>query len=253
MRLLVNMGITAVFTFVFLVAIYFIGKLCLSFSQEDAAKRVCVASTMLANCGFMGIPIMQTFFPGNPEPVIYATVFTVVSNALAFTLGIYAMSGDRKYISAKKAFLNPPTVALIVALPLFFIGVVLPAPVLTTVDYISNMSAPISMLIMGIRLAQIRFADLFKTARVYATVFIRLILSPLFALGVMLLLRLAFQIDGMVITVMYIILAMPVASTTIAFAEMLDSDVAVSVKCTLLSTMLCVVTIPVLMLLTGFI
>jgi predicted permease len=94
---------------------------------------------------------------------------------------------------------------------------------------------------------------LFKTARVYAVVFIRLILSPLLALGIMLLLRLAFLIDGTVIIVMYIILAMPVASTSVAFAEMYESDVAIAAKCMLLSTLLCVVTIPLLMLLAVFV
>ena len=84
---------------------------------------------------------------------------------------------------------------------------------------------------------------------VYLVAFIKLIVSPLLGLGVMLLVRLFVPIDRFVIIALFIIGAMPSASSALNFAEMFGGDKETAAASTLMNTVLCILTIPVLMLL----
>lgn len=269
MSILTNMGWVALLSFVLLVIAYFVSRAAFIFprlskpadeSGDDtqynrrlAVKRVCVVSSFMNNCGFMGIPVIQAFFPGNSEMIIYVAVFLAVFNLISWTLSIFVLTGDKKHMSIKKALLNPPTVALIVALPIFFTKTVLPLPVASTVNFLGDMTTPISMIILGIRLAEIKILSLFTDMSVYISSLVKLIIVPLISLGLLMLLRLFCPLENVVVITLFIIMAMPTAAATINFAELYDADSAAAVKTTLLSSILSVLTIPVLMLLLVYI
>ncbi len=275
-QLLIGMGISFALSLFFHALIFFIAKLAFSFFKDkrapengaedadavigktDAEKRICVIASFMGNVGFMGIPVMKALFPENPEMLIYTAVFILGFTIASWTLGVYTVTGDRKNISFKRALLNPPTAALAVALPLFFFKSYIPADVMTPVSsgvgYLADMTLPLSMMILGIRLAEIRFKSLFTDAKVYLVCFIKLIAAPLICLGITLLIRLAFpSLERSVIITAYIVMAMPAASLSLTFAEMFDGDRATAVKNTILTTLLSVITIPILMLLCSFV
>ena len=119
--------------------------------------------------------------------------------------------------------------------------------------YLGDMTLPLSMIILGVRLADMPLRALVCNVRVYAVSAIKLIVSPLAGLGVMLLLRLVLPIESSVIIALFIIGAMPTASSALNFAEMYGGDCETAAASTLMSTVLCIATIPVLMLLCNFI
>ncbi len=229
--------------------IYFVAKLFFLRGKDAAANRVCVACSYLGNVGFMGIPVMEMLFPGNEQLVLYTVVYNIAFNATTWTLGVYAVTGERKRINPLKIILNPPTLAVIVALPFFFLNVTLPEQVIKPISYLGDMTLPLSMLILGIRLADMRLVRLVNDVKVYVVAFIKLILSPLLSLGVMLLVGLVFPIERFVIIALYVIAAMPSASSALNFAEMFGGDREMAAASTLMNTLLCILTIPVLMLL----
>jgi predicted permease len=251
--LLANMGLTLILAAILLAAMYLISKLVFSGMKDDSAKRICVTSGFLNNCAFMGIPVLQAFFPGNAEPIMYCAVFTAVFNFLVWTLGVYSITGEKKHIRVKNGVLNPPTVALFIALPLFFLKVTLPEPVMTGVDFLGNMTTPLSMMIIGIRLGEIHLAELFNSAKVYLSSFVKLIVAPLFAFAVLKLCQLFLPLNETVAITVFAIMAMPSATSVIMFAEMFGGDSPAAAKCILLSSVLSVITIPVLMLMSGLI
>lgn len=190
--------------------------------------------------------------------LIYTAVFILGFNIASWTLGVYTITGDKKHISLRKALLNPPTAALVVALPLFFFKSYIPSDVLTPlssgIGYLSDMTLPLSMIILGIRLADIKFKVLLTDVKVYIVCLIKLVAAPLICFGIMYLLKLVFPaLDKSIIVTAYIVIAMPSASLTLTFAEMFDGDRATAVKTTILTTLLSVITIPLLMLLCNFI
>ena len=83
----------------------------------------------------------------------------------------------------------------------------------------------------------------------YLVAFVKLVLSPLVSLGVLLLVSLVLPLDRFVILALYIIAAMPSASSALNFSEMYQGDSETAAAATLMNTILCVLTIPVLMLL----
>lgn len=218
-----------------------------------ANKRACEACSYLGNVGFMGIPVMQMLFPDNPEMILYTVVYNIAFNAMTWTLGVFAVTGERKFVKPLKVILNPPTIAVIIALPLFFCNVAIPEQVMTPIRYLGDMTLPLSMIILGLRLADMRLISLVNDWKVYMVAFVKLIVSPLLCLGVLMLCGRLLPIGSTVIIALYIIAAMPTASSALNFAEMYGGAKETAAAATLMNTILCIATIPILMLLTQFV
>ncbi len=234
-------------------AVYFVSLLCFSRDKNEAARRAAVASSYLGNVGFMGIPVMEMLFPGNDDMILYTVVYNIAFNAMTWTLGVYAITGEKKRINPLKIILNPPTIAVIIALPFFFCNVAIPEQVMTPISYLGDMTLPLSMIILGVRLADMHPLRLVNDVRVYVVAALKLIVSPLLSLGIMLLVDLVFPLDRFVIIALFIIGAMPTASSALNFAEMFGGDRETAAASTLMNTLLCIVTIPILMLLCDLI
>ena len=166
---------------------------------------------------------------------------------LLYTVGAYLISGDKSKISFKKALVNPVIIS-------FFIGVILNLTRVTALipevatfsDGIKGIVTPISMMILGIKLANVPIKSLFNSLSVYYVSFIKLIVMPIIsvAVGVLLIKVLSLNIDA--IYAFFIAFAVPTASLATTFADQFDGDTNASVSCTLGSTILSVITIPVL-------
>ena len=86
---------------------------------HDARYRVLNIASVLGNVGFFGIPIMQALMPESPEVAGYAAMYIVSMNILVFTMGIYCLTKERRYMSLRAALLNPSMLGFAVALPLY--------------------------------------------------------------------------------------------------------------------------------------
>lgn len=251
--MLVNFGWVILFAVVLILLVYFVSKLIFFRCKDEASRRACVACSYLGNVGFMGIPVMQMLFPGNDDLVLYTAVYNIAFNAMTWTLGIYSVTGDKKSVNPLKIVLNPPTIATIIVLPLFFCNVPVPEQVVTPIQYLGNMTLPLSMIILGIRLADMHPLRLVNDPKTYLASAVKLVLSPLLCLGVLLAVNALVPIDRYVIVALYVIAAMPTASSVLNFAEMFGGDCDTAAATTLMSTLLCILTIPVLMLLLEFV
>ena len=251
--MLANFGWIFLFAVVLQFIVYFAARLSFHGCREEASRRACVACSYLGNVGFMGIPVMQMLFPGNDELVLYTVIYNIAFNAMTWTLGVYAITGVRRCINPVKIVLNPPTIAVIVALPLFFCNVAIPETVMQPISYLGNMTLPLSMIILGVRLADMRLIRLINDWKVYLVAIVKLVVAPLLSLGILVLVSLVVPLDRFVILALFIIAAMPSASSALNFAEMYQGDVETAAAATLMNTILCILTIPILMLLCSFV
>ena len=233
--------------------VYLIAKVLFFWDKNLAAKRAAVASSYLGNVGFMGIPVMQMLFPGNDALVLYTVVYNIAFNAMTWTLGVYAITGERRHVNPLKILLNPPTIAVAVALPFYFCNFVMPDMVMRPIQYLGEMTLPLSMIILGIRLADMRLTSIINHGRIFLASSIKLILSPLVCLGAVFLLRCFVPVDRFVFLALFIIAAMPTASSALNFAEMYGGDCETAAAITFISTVFCIITIPVMMLLCNWI
>ena len=223
------------------------------FNISRDKKGVYIFASAFSNCGYIGIPVVTALFFNSPylaEMLIYLSVYIVVFNIINWTVGIYIISGDKKYISFKNAIINPTTLALIVALPLFFMGITISEytqPVANAFNMIGEMTTPISLIILGIKLAEMPITQVFTTKSVYLVSLLKLIVMPLVILAIMLVL--GNFIPDIIIYVMVVVTAMPVATVTVANADKFGGDSYSAAKCMLCSTLLSIITIPLICLL----
>ena len=238
------------FLVVLVIQLVFMGLLMLLFrkKQGDVRYRLAVLASTMGNAGFFGIPIVQVLFPNNPVVMCYACMTICPMNLIAFTLGIYLMTGKKEAMTPKNAFTNPTMLGLLIALPLFVLEWLpkMPEVVVKGVETMAGISTPLCMIILGIRLATVDLKKLFTRPMVYFACGLKLLVCPLFCFGIVSLFP---MFDATFRGAMLMLAGMPCASILLNLAEIHQSDTEFAANCVLLSTLLCCVTIPLLSLL----
>ncbi|MFR8169517.1 MAG: AEC family transporter [Marvinbryantia sp.] len=200
---------------------------------------------LFGNVGFMGFPVIVTIF--GDSALIYAVIFNVIFNVLVYSLGIALIGGGKGGFQFQpKRLLNIPFIAAIISVLLFFAGVSLPRVLVTSLNYLGNLTTPVAMLILGATIASMPIRELFDDWRVYLFTLFRLGVIPL---AVMVLLR-ALNISTPEITgIMIVLAAMPVATNTTMLAIEYGGNLRLASKGIFFSTILSVITIPVVAML----
>ena len=205
-------------------------------------------SSAFSNAGFIGIPLVEMTF-NDSMAVFYVSSFVALLNILQWTYGIVVMTGKRDSIAPKKITTNPIVISFIVGIILFFFPVELPEVLNSAVAAVSSMNAPVAMIILGTYLAQMKLRELFTDRMVYLCAVMRLIVIPLATAAVLALI----PGNEMLKVSVLIVAATPVGSNVAIFAQMEDMDYTQAVKDICLSTLLCIVTIPLVVPAAGVI
>lgn len=260
-EVLINIVIVFVFTCVTIGAVLAVGSFAMRFTKfgKDVGGVIAYGGAF-GNVGYMCIPFLQLMAPGDYVIILYATVSVVAFNLMAWTVGNFALTGDKRHISLKRALLNPPTLSFILALPLFLLNLnFLKAEGLTgaalkivsgiqeVIGLFSDMVGSLAMVLLGLKLADIRFGELFADGRVYIAVGIKLIFFPLFGVALTALMSLFMNVESISLNLIAIS-AMPCAQNVIMFSTLYDKDSALAAKEVTVSTLLSIVTIPVMLL-----
>ena len=215
-------------------------------NKQVVGQKIYQIACMLSNCGFFGLPFLAALFPGNDHVILYASMYIIVFNLVSWTLGIFILTGDKKYISVKKALANPAIIFSAIGFVLFLCKVTVPAPAVTFTNFWSTMTSPVAMTVTGIRLADMPSKVLVSDWRAYLVCALRLLVAPALTWCMLTLCGVA---DANLFNTLVIACAMPVAATTVVFAEAFTDAPEASVTTMLLSTVLCIVTIPVVSML----
>lgn len=200
-------------------------------------------ATMFSNCGFMGIPVIESVY--GKEGVFYTSIFNIPFNILIWVLGVYLFLGKSDLKTLRKAIINPGLIATIIGFLMFVFSLKFPEPILKTFESVGAMTTPLSMLVIGSMIAQMPFKELFISKKVYYYSFIRLIVIPIFIFYVLEF----FNIKGILLGIPVLITAMPAAANTAVFAEIYNGDTAIASKCVLISTLISIITIPLILML----
>ena len=211
----------------------------------EARFRIYTVASCMGNVGFMGVPVIKALLPNDPEAVAFTAAASLALNVYGWTIASAVISQDKKYISVKKIILNPATVAIIVALPLFLTNTALPGALGEQVELIGRFATPLCMVVMGARLACAKFSDIFLKLGNYLTVALKQIIYPLIVLLILKLLPLDYSMKCAV----YVIAACPVASMVLNFSELIGKGREEAAGVLLLGTALSCLTLPLMILL----
>lgn len=211
---------------------------------DDVKYRVCTIATAMGNCGFMGVPLLEAIMPEHPEAVLMSTVFCFGMSLIGWTLASYIISNDRTYMSLKNALFNPSSLSIMIAIPIFVLGLQIPEQLNTMITLLGKMSAPMCMLIMGMRLATMNMKNVFTDISVYGIVAIKQFGMPLLVFGIMRML----PVDQYLVKTMFILSAAPIASMVLNYAELIGQGQKRAANLVLVGTMLSIITLPLMMM-----
>ena len=211
------------------------------FSRRDQKRRAALANLLgFSNCGFMGYPIILAV---NPDWMIYAVAYNVSYTLITWTLGVSLYRG-LKNLSLKKALLNPNVIAALTGFALFCANVTLPQIPAELLSMLGGLTTPLTMLLIGTRMVGLRMHD-FKDVDYHLSAFMRLVVLPVLVFLAMKVIPAAPQVAGTLL----LLTAMPCATVSAMQAELYDGDAVFASRAIAYSTLLSVLTVPVLSML----
>jgi predicted permease len=203
-------------------------------------------SIIYSNCGFMGIPLVFGVF--GAQGVFYLTSYMTVFNLLVWTHGIIIMKGEKSFKSILNVIKTPAILATVLGLALFITRITLPETLMKTLNYIGGMNTPLAMLVAGATIAQADIVKAFAKIRIYWVSLIRLLIVPVLTL----LIFSRLQLDRTVMMTIVIASACPAAATGTLFAVKFGKNSLYASEIFATTTILSVVTLPLIVFLAGF-
>lgn len=248
-QLTVSMVAMAVISVVFTALMFVTSRWLCAGEKNKKTNGMMRFSMVFVNSGFIGIPLASAVFGGDSPVVAYVIVSNIVMNVMMFTLGVYLISGDKNAINVKKAVLTPVFLAFLAGIALNLLGVGRLVPeVQTYATHLKGIVTPLSMAVLGMKLADVAMKRLFTSPRMYYVSFGRLVLYPVVGIALMLLLRSvpAFALNADSVIGFFIGFAMPTAGLASVFSDQYGGDTDNAVILTLGTTVVSIVTIPAL-------
>ena len=115
----------------------------------------------------------------------------------------------------------------------------------TALTNVGSMTTPLCMIILGVRLANVELKQLFMRPFVYVVCLMKLLVYPLVSYALISL----FPVPDAFKASILILCGVPCAAIVLSMAEMYNAEQELSANCLLVSTLLSVITIPILTLL----
>lgn len=203
-------------------------------------RNLYIYMTIWSNVGFMGFPVIASIF--GEGAIFYATIFNLIFNLSNFTLGIMLMSREGKNALNMKNFLSPGVMASLFAVVMFVANIQLPDILNNTVKTVGGTTTPLAMIVIGIALSGIPVKSVFTELRLYPYVVIKQVLLPMTAWLILKPIITNPYLLGIVI----IIIAMPVATSSVLFANKYGNNVPLATKGVFITTLASVITIPLI-------
>ena len=205
-----------------------------------ARERVLRVGAVLSNAGFMSLPLQNALL--GEDGVFYGAAYVAIFNLILWSYGLVEMSGSRQNLSPRKLILTPGVLSLAIGLMLFLVRITLPTVLASPMGHLAALNTPLPMLIIGFYLADTDLKAALRDWRSYAAIGLRLLVVPLTALGILYLCG----VRGTLLVSMIIAASAPVAASTTMFATKYDCDTGLSVNLVSLSTLLSLITMPLI-------
>ena len=203
-------------------------------------KKILHFANIFSNCGFIGFPIINSLF--GAEGMVYGSIFNTIFNVFLWTYGIMIFSNKITKDNIKNVILNPSIIAVYIGISMMLFNIKLPSFILESTKLVGNMTAPISMIIIGVMLAKVNIKDIFKEPSVYYGALIKLVIIPC----ILYIIKLFLKDNSTIINTAILIQAMPAGAMTTIFSANFNKEKEYSTIVVFISTLLSVITIPII-------
>ena len=219
------------------------------FTVKQDRRGLFISMFFNSNTIFVGLPINQALFGDDSIP--YVLIYYMCNTTFFWTLGTYLIQrdgeGEARFdlkTSLKKVF-SPPLMGFLLGLVLVMLQIKLPAFIASDLQYLGNLTTPLSMIFIGLSVSHVGVKQLVLGKDQLLILLGRFLVAPLLMATIVYWVPL----PSLMKQVFIIQSAMPVMTNAPVVASLYGADsdyAAVMVTETTLATM---VVIPILMLL----
>ena len=208
-------------------------------------RGVWAFTATFSNSGFMGFPISLILFGGNG--LALAVMLNIAFNIVLFTVGVMEIMRDNpsqagKKMDIKSVIFSGINIATVLSLIFYFGRIIIPDTVATPLNYLSNITTPLSMTMIGVALAHTKSSEIFRNIHAWTNALFSLIIYPVM---LCLLLKIfPLSSNPLVAAVLVLVVAMPAASITAVVCEMYHGNINFAAKAMFIQNLFSVLTIP---------
>ena len=208
--------------------------------------------TIFGNVGFIGIPLASAVL--GSESLIFVSIFNLLFNLLIYTFGVSMLqraaagqAADADSIPRHNStsgrlqkLVNAGTISAVFTIVFYLGDFHVPVVISSTLSYTGRATTLVSMLVLGVSVAQMAPKDIFSHPRLYLCTLLRQILVPI---GCVLLLRGLID-NKLILNTMLLMVAVPAANMPLMIAKQMDMDTESISQGIILTTVLSLVTVP---------
>ena len=156
-----------------------LGLLFVKILKVSAQERVSyILMTVFGNLGFIGIPVALAII--GPESMVYVIVFNFLFNVYIYTFGVMLLKkGTSGVKTSFRDMLSPGLIACMAAFCIYWFDIQLPEAVETAAGYYGNACTLLSMLVIGISMADMKVKSVLKNTRLMLFTLLRFAVFPI--------------------------------------------------------------------------
>ena len=203
------------------------------------------ATAIYSNAGILVIPLVQVLL--GQKYVIYSSAFITVQLVLLWT-HCKSMLCEESKLEWKKILLNVNIISIFVGVILFVSRISLPSGVQSVLGMMNNLMGPLGMLLAGMVIADVSMKNVFLRKRNYLSAALRLLIYPVLSLAVMKIISLFAPVSyfKQILLTVYLASVTPACTTVTSMAQLYDKDAGYASSLYVLTTLLSIVTMPVM-------
>ena len=209
-------------------------------------------SAIYSNAGNLIIPIVTAML--GKEWIIYTSAFLSVQLILLWSHGKMVLCGERR-IEIKKIATNVNMISIFAGILLFICRIQLPAVLQDSIDTVGSMVGPAAMIVTGMLIGNMNLKKLFSYRKLPLMIFVRLVGFPVLNIALLKLSGLSRMVPAGETILLITLLATitPSASTITQMSQVYGKDADYASAINVATTLLCIVTMPLMVMIYQYI
>lgn len=206
-------------------------------------------SILFFNAGNYGLPVAEIAFQSNPLATTAQIFIMVIQTILMNSFGVFqsAAGKSENRQALKNAIMMPAMYVLVLVVIIKILSIEIPVFLMTPVENLSKGFIPVALLTLGVQLSEVKISKRIKDILISS--FIRLLLAPVIGFIIVNLMG----VEGILAKVLILGVATPTAVNIAVIAREFDNEPEYASQIVFVSTLLSVITIPILILLMEYI
>ncbi|MCA1980111.1 MAG: AEC family transporter [Calditerrivibrio sp.] len=220
------------------------------FKLSGSSLYLFIALSTFGNMGFIGIPLINEVYKDSLAGVSI-TIYTLVDMSLLWTFGVYLCSmhlSGNSIKSSIKNMINPTTIALFISIMVLLFNIRIPKVITDTIYGIGGTSKYLTMIYLGSALSFIEHRGILRKYHIYVLVISKMIIIPVVFFGIF-----KNYLPSTQVGILTIVSGLPTMTMVVMLAKTYRSDDKLATETIFITTIACLITIPIVSLLNSYI